>query len=520
MARRRLNSRARRNIRWIEAHCFVPDGKDYAKPMKLRPWQKKDLVKIYNNPNGTRRAILSFGKKNGKSTLAACLLLLHLLGPESKPNGQLVSTAQSREQAAVLFRLAAKIVRLSPTLSPFVTVRDHNKELFVAQRGTLYRALSAEARTAHGLSPVFAVHDELGQVEGPRSEIYNAIENAAGAHENPLSIIISTQAPSDADLLSILIDDALAGNDPHTVVSLYTADPDADPFAVETIKQANPSAGDFLNMKELQQQARRAKRLASEEPLYRNYVLNQRVEVESPFISQATWRSCGSPVLPDFEGLPVYAGLDLSTNTDLTALVLVAHHEDKWHVKPVFWLPHEGLFERSKRDRAPYDVWHQQGYLTTTPGKAIEYSYIAEYLRGLFDQLDIRAVAYDRWRMNLLKSWLLQAGFEQEELEAKFINFGQGFKDMSPALNTLETLLLNGKIAHGNNPILDMCAACAVVAMDPAGNRKLAKDKSRGRIDGLVALSMALSIAETKPEHSTSSIYETRGVISFDLPWM
>jgi phage terminase large subunit-like protein len=238
-------TRAARNIAWIEQYCRVPEGALVGKPVKLRDWQRGELRKIYDNPAGTRTAILSFGRKNGKTALSACLLLLHLCGPEARPNSQLYSAAQSREQAALLFSLAAKIVRLSGELSEVVVIRDTAKQLFCPDLGTLYRALSAEASTAFGLSPVFAVHDELGQVKGPTSELYDAIETATGAQENPLSIVISTQAPTDADLLSVLIDDALAGGDPRTTVSLYTADIDADPFSEATIRQANPAFGDF-----------------------------------------------------------------------------------------------------------------------------------------------------------------------------------------------------------------------------------------------------------------------------------
>lgn len=247
MVQRTAISRAERNIRWIEKKCRVPEGKDIGKPIKLRTWQKSDLRKIYDNPYGTRRAIISFGKKNGKTSLAACLLLLHLCGPEAKANTQIPSTAQSRDQAAVLFNLAAKMVRLNPELDKLqggvVIVRDNAKQLACPEMGTLYKALSAEASTAHGQSPIFAIHDELGQVRGPISELYNAIENAMGAHEAPMSIIISTQAPTDADLLSVLIDDAASGLDPTVVLSLYTADMAIDPFSDDAIKQANPAFG-------------------------------------------------------------------------------------------------------------------------------------------------------------------------------------------------------------------------------------------------------------------------------------
>ena len=219
-------TRAGRNIKWIHSFCRIPEGTDVGKPVVLRPWQQEQLVRIYDNPHGTRRAILSFGRKNGKTALSAFILLLHLCGPEAKANSQLFSAAQSREQAAILFSLAAKCVRMSPDLSAVVTIRDTAKQLACQELGTLYRALSAEASTAYGLSPELIIHDELGQVKGPRSELYEALETATGAQENPLSIIISTQAPTNADLLSKLIDDALTGEDKRLVVSLYMAPED------------------------------------------------------------------------------------------------------------------------------------------------------------------------------------------------------------------------------------------------------------------------------------------------------
>jgi phage terminase large subunit-like protein len=504
LKRPRKRSRGNRNIAWIEKHCRVPEGKDVGKPVRLRPWQKRDLRMIYDNPAGTRTAIISFAKKNGKTSTVSFILLLHLCGPEAVQNTQLRSTAQSKEQAAVLFALAAKVVRQSPTLLPFVQIRDTAKELLCPYFGTHYKALSAEVSTAHGQSPILAIHDELGQVKGPISELYNALENAMGAHEAPLSVIMSTQAPTDADLLSVLIDDAQAGNDPRVVLSLYTADPDLDPFSVEAIRQANPAYGDFLNAKEIRQQAENARRMPSLEALYRNYTLNQRVEVSSPFVSRAAWMACKGEVR-DFKGLPVYGGLDLSMTTDLTALVLVAPVNGVWHVRPTFWLPGEGLRERARQDRVQWDVWHTEGHLQTTPGRSVEYQWVAEHLRGLFDRLDIRSIAFDRWNWKHLRPWLLEAGFTEAEVTpgepgAKFVEFGQGFASMSPALRETESAILNNRLIHAGHPVLTMNMANAVVQMDPAGNRKLAKNKSRGRIDGAVALAMAMAVAATHEE--------------------
>lgn len=506
MARRKpAPSRADRNIAWIEHYCRIPEGRDVGKPVVLRSWQRDELRKIYDNPSGTRRAIISFGRKNGKTALSAFLLLLHLCGPERRPNSQLYSAAQSRDQAAILFSLAAKTVRMSPDLSAAVVIRDTAKQLFCPELGTLYRALSAEASTAYGLSPVFIVHDELGQVRGPRSELYEALETATGAQESPLSLVISTQAPNPDDLLSILIDDALTGADPRVVVSLYTAPDEADPFAAETIKLANPAFGDFQNAEEVLAMAHDASRMPSREPEYRNLILNQRVEMFAPFVSRSVWGACGGEVAESFDGRPVFGGLDLSSVNDLTAKVWVCPIGDELHVRPTFWLPSGGLREKARTDRVPYDLWHANGYLLTTPGRTVEYEYVAKTLYDDCQIMDVRKIAFDRWNWRHLKPWLIKAGFTEDQLEgdaAIFEPMGQGYQSMSPALRELESDLLDGRIRHGNHPVLTMCAANAVVTKDPAGNRKLDKSKATGRIDGMVALAMARSVATTHVEAS------------------
>ena len=493
-------TRAERNIAWCEKYLRIPEGRFVGKPLVMAEYMREDFRAIYDNPHGTRRAILTRGRKNAKTTEAAMILLLHLCGPEAKPNSQLNSAAQSREQAAILFSLAAKMIRLSPELSAVTVIRDTAKQLACPDLGTLYRALSADASTAYGLSPALTVHDELGQVKGPKSDLYEALETATAAQESPLSIIISTQAPSDGDLLSILIDDALTGSDPRTVLRLATAAPDMDPFSEEAIKAANPAFGLFMNRDEVLAMAADAKRMPSRQPEFENLILNRRVSNNSPFISRAIWTECGGDVVEDFSDYEVFAGLDLSETSDLTAFVQVARVGETWHVRPTFWLPQHGLPEKSRQDRTPYDVWASQGYLETTPGKSIQYEYVAARLYGEHDRLGgFRKIAFDRWNWKHLKPWLQRAGFTDEELEgdnAIFEQFGQGFGSMSPALRTLESLLLNGQIAHGGHPVLTMCAANATVQTDPAGNRKLSKSKSHGRIDGMVALAMAVAVAE------------------------
>ena len=476
--------RSTRNIKWIETHCRVPEGRDVGKPVRLRPWQKREIVKIYDNPYGTRRAILSFGRKNGKTASVAFLLLLHLCGPKAMPNSQLFSAAQSRDQAAILFGLAAKMVRMSPSLSEYVTVRDSGKQLHCPELGTLYRALSAESSTAFGLSPVFVVHDELGQVRGPRSPLYEALETAVAAHDNPLSIVISTQAPTDADLLSVLIDDAKVGTDKRVVLSLYTSDESADPFDKATIKQANPAFGDFQNSDEVLAMAEDARRMPSREAEYRNLILNQRVQTNNPFISRGVWEACGDMPAPYYNEM-VGIGLDLSARADLTAAVLSFERDGLRHVHPFFWMPELGLMEKSRRDRVPYDLWAEQGFIKTTPGGSVDYEFVVADLAEIFEDCIPHQIMFDRWRMDVFQKEIDRAG-----LDWPMEPHGQGFKDMSPALDTLEADLLNKRLRHGNHPVLTWNAANSVVVRDPAGSRKLDKSKSTGRIDGMVALAM------------------------------
>jgi phage terminase large subunit-like protein len=282
------------------------------------------------------------------------------------------------------------------------------------------------------------------------------------------------------------------------VLSLYTADPLLDPFGDKAIRQANPAFGKFLNAAEVRAMAEDARRMPSRESEYRNLVLNQRVQAYSPFVSRSLWEACAGPVA-DLSGVPVYGGLDLAAVSDLTAFMLIGRVDGVWHVRPTFWLPRDGLEEKSRKDRVPYDLWAKQGLLLTTPGRSVDYEHVAEYLRGVFDHYDVQKVGFDRWSMNQLRPRLLAAGFGEAQLDTVFVDFGQGTKSMTPALRELESVIRNGRLAHGGHPVLGMCAANAVVeGVEDA--RKLSKLKSNGRIDGMVALADAFGVAPSDKE--------------------
>lgn len=480
-------TRGERVIEFIHRYCLVPEGAHVGKPIVLAEFQKKFIRDVYDNSSGTRRAYLSLARKNGKSALTAGILLAHLVGPEAKLNSQIVSGAMSRDQAALVFNLAAKMVQLSPELSGIVRIVPSSKRLIGLPMNVEYRALAADGTTAHGLSPILSILDEVGQIKGPQSDFVDAITTAQGAHDNPLLIAISTQAASDADLLSVWLDDAAKSEDPRIVSHVYAAEKGADVMDEAAWLAANPALGLFRSREDLEELAKQASRMPSAENTFRNLILNQRVSTVSPFVSIDAWKSCGDE--PDsLDGLVVTAGLDLSARTDLTAFVLVGRDPNGIaHVYPYFWTPEKGLVDRAKRDRVPYDVWVREGYLRTTPGATVDYGFVISEIADILGSLDVSAIAFDRWRIDVFRRDAEALG-----IDLPLVEHGQGFKDMSPALDTLESDLLNGRLRHGMHPVLTMCAANAVVTKDPAGNRKLDKHKATGRIDGMVALAMAL----------------------------
>lgn len=486
-------TRGGRVIAFIERYCFVPSGAKVGKQIKLEAFQKRFIFEVYDNPKGTTRGYLSIGRKNGKTALIACLVLAHLVGPEARQNSQIISGAMSREQAGIVYDLASKIVAQSPGLRGIVREVPSSKKLIGLPRNVEFRAISAEGKTAHGLSPALAILDEVGQVRGSQSDFIDAITTSQGAHENPLMLVISTQAPNDGDLLSIWLDDARSSKDKRIVCHVYEAPKDCDLMDRAAWKAANPALGKFRSLPDVKEQAERAERMPSSAPTFRNLVLNQRVEMAAPFVSKDIW-ILNSQEVDDsaFYSGPVYVGLDLSAKTDLTAMVIAAWAGDKWQIRATFWTPSKGLRDRAKRDRAPYDVWADQGLIRALPGASLDYEMLAREIADALADMDVQAVAFDRWRFDILKKELDEIG-----ADLPLVPFGQGFQSMSPALDTVESLLLNEQIAHGGHPVLTMCMANTRVERDASGNRKLNKAKSTGRIDGAVALAMALGASST-----------------------
>lgn len=493
---------------FMERFLIVPEGDLMGKPLKLMPFQREWLLAVFDNPHGTHTGVLCIGRKNGKTALIAGVLLAFIAGPEAVQNSQIVSGAMSLDQAALVFELACKMINMSPELAERIHINPSKKMLLGTSKNVQYKALSAEAKTKHGLSPLVIVIDEMGQVRGPTDPFISTLQTAQGAYDNAMQLIISTQAPTDVDMLSQIIDAQKRDPDPHIVCHVYAAPEDAELDDETGWKAANPALGVFRSLKDMRKLCAQAKAQPSFEPEFRNLNLNTRTEATAPFVSRSIWESNGAP--PTERDRPrVYGGLDLSSVSDLTAAVLV--DADDGSVYPTFWLPAHGLREKSQADRVPYDVWAERGLLLTTPGKAIQYRFVAEELRRIFDKFDVQLFGFDRYLMAFLREWLQKIDeksgkplFSDEEV-SRFVEFGQGTASMTPALRDLEVKLLEGQLRHGNHPVLNSCAANAKVVGD-SGARKFDKKTARGRIDGMVALAIAVGVMPQEMTEETGSM--------------
>ena len=509
-------SRVDRVIAFLE-DLPITQGSLAGTKLKIRDWQRDFLEQVYhvdgdgNRP--VRTAVLSIPRKNGKTQLLAGLALCHLCGPESEMRGEVYAAANDRFQAGKTYNEMCAIIQRHPELDYWLNVTKFRKEIEVMEgqgEGSVFTALSADAATKHGLSPSFIAYDEVGQA--PKRDLYEALDTAMGARDNPLMCVISTQAADDFHLMSELVDYGHKVNsgevvDPSFHLTFYGANLDDNPWSPEIWAKANPALGDFRSLPDVERQAAQAERVPSKENSFRNLILNMRVDAHTRFIGKREWDDCAG-VVDDMTGRKCFGGLDLSGGRDLTALVW-AFPDDVggFDVVSRFFLPADGIKDKAEADRVPYDVWAKQGLIDLIPGATIDPSYVAEAMAEDAARFDVQAVAYDRWRINDVERELHKIG-AAIPLEP----YGQGFKDMAPAVDKVERVIAEKLLRHGGNPLLSMCAANTVVVRDPAGNRKLDKAKSAGRIDGVVAMSMALAAADRfEPEQIPQWIKELAG---------
>ncbi len=381
-------SRVERVIAFLE-DLPVTQGKLAGQKLRMRPWQREWLENVYaedeDGGRPVRTAVLSVARKNGKTQLIAGLALCHLLGPESEPRGECYAAANDKAQAGKIFAEMEAILLAHAELLERVNIKRFNKIIEVQDgqgKGSTFTALSADATTKMGLSPSFTVVDEMGTA--PNRHLFDALDSAQGAREEPLTVVISTQAPDDAHPFSELIDYGAkveAGEvvDASFYAKTYRADPGDDPWSVETWRKANPALDDFRSLADVVRQAEQAQRIPSKENSFRNLILNERIAAHSRFVAKAEWDSCAGAIPADLAGRVAFGALDLSGGRDLSALVWVFPRDDGgFDCLPRFWLPAEEIAEKSDTDRVPYDVWAREGHLFLIPGRTIDPAFIAE----------------------------------------------------------------------------------------------------------------------------------------------
>lgn len=502
--------------------------------MVLREWQRKLIREVYDRRDRkglriVRTALLTMGRKNGKTELIACLCLCHLCSDVlAELGGQIYSAAADREQAGLVFQAAASMVRASEKLSGALNVIDSRKRIVDFGSGSFYQAISSESKTKHGFNASVVLYDELAQA--PNRDLYDVLTTSMGARAQPLTWIISTMCADPVHIMTELVDygrkvrDGTI-DDPTFVPFIFEVPKESDAWDENNWKLANPALGDFRSLDEMRNFAKRAQRMPAAESSFRNLYLNQAVDVADAWIKVADWQACEAYItLEEYAGRTCYAGLDLSGKNDLTALVLAFEGENGVDTIPIFWAPDDGLRDREDRDRVPYTLWKRQGHLQTTPGRSIDYAAIAQKLADLRRFVELKAIAFDRYRIDDLLREMDRIGVRCEIVqpgeEAKtqpdliLVPHGQGYKDMGPAVECIETAILNGGFRVQKNPVMTMCALNAVLTMDPAGSRKFDKrpGKSTGRIDGIVAAAMAVRCAAGIPRRG-ASVYETRGLL-------
>ena len=467
----------------------IVSGLKAGEKLELLEFQERFVRGVYEpvDAEGRRKvrlAALSVARGNGKSALLAGLSLAHLLGPMVEPHGEAYAAALDREQAGVLFRMVRAYIEATPWMAARVNVRDWHKEITDETSRSVWRALTSDARKAHGLAPSFWIADEVAQWRS--RELWDNLATGMGKRAQALGVTISTQAADDHHFWSEMLD---APANPTTYVQLHAAPKDCALDDRSAWRAANPALGAFLNEAQFADAAARAIRSPSFAPSFRLLNLNQRVDAEGRFIEQADWDRNAEPFDPtELEGQACYGGLDLSSTRDLTAFALWFPTVGKllvWH-----WAPADTIGERAEKDRVPYPRWADDGWIERTPGRATDRLAIVRRLADVRQSYDVRAIAFDRWRFEDLGKMLADEG-----IDLPMVSFIPGFKSYAAACDAFERAVLDGQMQHNDNPLLRWQAGNVVVETDPAGNRKPTKAKSLDRIDGIVAAIMACGLA-------------------------
>ncbi|MFV0441608.1 MAG: terminase large subunit, partial [Lachnospirales bacterium] len=460
-------------------------------------------------------AYVEISKKQGKSELAAAIALL-LTCADGEQRAEIYGCAADRQQATIVFEVAADMVRMCPALNKRVKILASQKRIIYQPTNSFYQVLSAEAYSKHGFNIHGVVFDELHTQ--PNRKLFDVMTKGSGdARTQPLYFLITT-AGSDTNSICyethMKAKDILEGRkvDETFYPVIYGADEDDDWTSPKTWKKANPSLGITVDIEKVKVACESARQNPAEENTFRQLRLNQWVKQSVRWMPMEKWDLCNFKVdAESLKGRVCYGGLDLSSTTDLTSFVLVflpMNEDDKYSILPFFWIPEDTLGLRVKRDHVQYDVWERQGHIKTTEGNVVHYGFIESFIEELGTLYNIKEIAFDRWGAVQMTQNLDNMGFT-------VVPFGQGFKDMSPPTKELMKLTLEQKIAHSGHPVLRWNMDNIFVRTDPAGNIKADKEKSTEKIDGAIAAIMALDRAIRWGGDNGDSVYDDRGLFVF-----
>jgi phage terminase large subunit-like protein len=502
-------------VTFIQKFCFHTTGRWAGLPFILEPWQRDLVETIFGwkrMADGLRRyrmVYVEIPKKNGKSTFAAALALL-LLVMDNEPRAEVYSAAGDRSQAGIVFDIGKQMCKQSPRID--AVTECYRDSIFVPTTFSKYQVINAEAGTKHGINIHALLFDEL-HVQRNR-ELWDTLVNGIASREQPL-IIAFTTAGWDRNSIcweqheyARQVIDGVIKDDEFLGV-IYAADPDDDWTDPEVWKKANPGFGVTISESYLRTACERAQRVPAQQNAFRRLHLNQWTEQSSRWLELQMWRDNELGVtLESMAGRQCYAGGDLASTRDLTAFCFMFPPDDDWPmwiVIPRFYMPESNIKKRNDESQGKYLMWHQAGYILTTPGDVTDYDWIREDLKTIGESIHINELAMDRWNATQLMIQLADDGLA-------VVPFGQGFASMAGPTREFERLIVGGEMCHDGNPVMSWMVSNAAVKMDPAGNMKPDKSKSSEKIDGIVAAIMALGRAIEADPDNGGSVYDEQGI--------
>lgn len=484
-------------------------------PFRLLPFQKKLLANLlgWKRANGSRlyrKSYFSVARKNAKTqTLAALALYLLVCDDEAQP--EIYMAAANNDQSSRCYSAAFDMVEAHEELSEILdTSKAYRYEIRNRHNGGLLRALSGEKRGKHGKNPSAVIIDELHEWSAGQEDLYDALTTGSQARRQPLELVITTAGVDEQSLCYRKYEYAQRVlkrevEDKTFFPLIYELPKDSDWTDESLWNLANPSLGEIVQAEILREDKQIALASPAEQNKFRRFNLNQWVNASDQWIPLHEWDACKGEVDLDYlRQFPCYGGLDLAAVNDLTAFVLVWPVDDKFYVKPWFWIPDAGLRERSLRDNVKYDLWARDKHIELTPGNVTDWRYVTQRILQLAQEFDIREISFDRWGARDTVSDL------QEQGGLTVYPHGQGYADMNAPSKRLFSCVLSRKLVHGGHPVLRWNVDCCSVSSDAADNIKPVKPergKSSKRIDGVVATVMALGRALAVEEKSYTAVY-------------